>query len=214
MADRPYLPESPIELTPNWLSAVLAGEVMNVQQRVLGDGQGFMGDVIHLQLDSSDSHIPSTLVAKLPKKNNRVFGELLGVYEREIMFFREFSERMPVRVPRMYFSEFDRDKGSENQRAIIGALDRWPAFMGRFIGWTANHIAAAKKRRYLLLIEYLDGMNPGDQVAGLDLDQCAQVLRSIAAMHRAYWDDSKLVDHFWLLHLDIDARMQIGRAHV
>jgi hypothetical protein len=112
MAERDYLPETPEELTAAWLSDVLGTEIANVQREILGEEQGFMGDVVRLELESSDSQLPRYVVAKLPKKANRVMGELLGVYEREIMFFREFSEELPIRAPQLYFSEFDRDRGS------------------------------------------------------------------------------------------------------
>ena len=101
---RPYLPETPEELTASWLSTVLGGEVQAVQQKVLGDGQGFMGDVVLLHIESPDPSVPKSVVAKLPKKANRVMGELLGVYEREIMFFREFAHDLPVRAPQLFFS--------------------------------------------------------------------------------------------------------------
>jgi Ser/Thr protein kinase RdoA (MazF antagonist) len=210
MAERDYLPETPEELTAAWLSDVLGTEIANVQREILGDEQGFMGDVVRLELESSDSQLPRYVVAKLPKKANRVMGELLGVYEREIMFFREFSEELPIRAPQLYFSEFDRDRGSEKQKEILRAIDRWPAFLNRLIGWLATHIAAAKKRRYLLLIEFYEGMEPGDQLAGVDLAACQRVLRGIAPMHSRYWDDPVLDQHFWLLDFDIDARMRQG----
>ena len=210
MAEKAYLPETPEELTPGWLSEALGVDVASVQLEVLGDDQGFMGDVVRLVLESADSPLPRYLVAKLPKKANRVVGELLGVYEREIMFFRAFSSDFPVRIPRLYFSEFDHDKGSEKQREIIRWLDSLPAFLSWLIGWAAYKIAGAKRRRYLLLIEYLDGMQVGDQVLGLDAQRCQQVLESIAPMHRKYWAHPTLDEHFWLQEFDIDARMRQG----
>lgn len=213
---RPYLPETPEELTASWLSTALGGEVQAVQQKVLGDGQGFMGDVVLLHLESPDPSVPRAVVAKLPKKANRVMGELLGVYEREIMFFREFAHDLPVRAPKLFFSEFDRDKGSEKQGEILRSIDRMPAFMSTLIGALGTMIAGAKKRRYLLLIEFFEDMHPGDQLAGLDVSACQQVLRSIAPLHKKYWQQPQLKDHFWLLELDIDARLRQGifKQHV
>lgn len=210
MANREFLPETPVEITADWLSTVLGGKVSSSQYRELGAGQGFMGDVLRVDIESADPDLPAQLVAKLPKKENRVFGELLGVYEREIMFFREFAEDLPIRAPRMYFSEFDRDKGSEKQGEILRSLDNVPLFLNGVIGFVGALIAGAKKRRYMLLIEYFGDMAPGDQLAGLDAEACAQVLRSIAPLHREFWLSEKLQGHFWLLELDIDARMRQG----
>ncbi len=209
-AEREYLPETPEELTSDWLGSVLNGPVQAVEQNVLGAGQGFMGDVLHLVLTSASPDVPKHLVAKLPKKANRTMGELIGVYEREIMFFREFGEAVPIRLPRLFFSEFDRDKGSENQREILRQADKIPRFMSGALTFVGRLIAGAKKRRYMLLIEYLEGMEPGDQLAGLDVEGCRRVLESIAPMHGKYWGDSALEGHFWLLELDIDARMRHG----
>jgi len=207
---RDFLPETPEELTPQWLGDALGGAITGARQHALGDGKGFMGDVLRLDIETADPNVPRSMVAKLPKKANRVFGELLGVYEREIMFFREFGPTLPIRAPKMYYSEFDRDKGSEKQEEILRALDRLPKFLGSAIGVVGMFIAAAKKRRYLLLIEYLQDMQPGDQLLGLDPETCADVLRSVAPLHRKYWEAPEIDDHFWLLPLDIDARIRQG----
>ena len=209
-AKRAYLPETPEELTADWLSGVLGGTVDAVDRHVLGDGQGFMGDVLRLDVKSADPNVPKALVAKLPKKANRVFGEMLGVYEREIMFFREFGANLPVRAPKLFFSEFDRDKGSEKQGEILRSLDRAPLFLSGLISALGAPIAGAKKRRYMLLIEFFGDMQPGDQLAGLNVSACRQVLRSIAPLHQKFWRDESLESHFWLLELDIDARIRQG----
>lgn len=209
-AKRPYLPETPEELTAAWLSTALGSEISAVVRTPLGDGQGFMGDILRLDLEAKDAAIPPALVAKLPKKANRVMGELLGVYEREIMFFREFGDRVPIQVPRLYYSEFDRDKGSEKQEEILRAVDRLPRFFGKLISGLGTAIAASKKRRYLLLMEYFGHMQPGDQLAGLSVSECRQVLSAIAPLHRQYWQSRELDNRFWLLPMDVDARIRHG----
>ena len=211
--DRAYLPETPEELTADWLSDALGGSISDVRVTPLGDGQGFMGDVLKLELTGEG--VPASVVAKIPKKANRVMGELLGVYEREIMFFRDFAHRVPLRIPKSYYSEFDRDAGSEKQREILRAIDKIPLLFSRPINFLGRKIAASKQRRYMLLIEFLEGMSPGDQLVGLDAAGCEQVLRSIAGLHGEFWgqlDDERLAqsDYFWLLPLDIDARLRHG----
>ena len=203
------LPELPSEITPAWLSSVLGYEVEGVILETLGTEHGFMGDVIRAKL-KGDNHLPASVVIKLPKKENRVFGELLGVYEREIMFFREFGESTSLQIPKYYYSEFDRDKGSEHQGQILALLDRLPLFMSRWINALGSKIAASKNRRYILVIEDLSFMQPGDQIVGLDLEGCNHVLTGIAKMHRHYWKTNALDNHFWLLKLDIDANLRFG----
>ena len=145
MADkRAFLPETPEQITTDWLSTVLGSEVRDVDIRALGDGQGFMGDVLLLTLDGPSPELPSCLVAKMPKKSNRTMGEMLGVYEREVMFFRDFGSDLPIRVPRLYFSEFDRDKGSEKQGEVLRSLSRVPLFLAHLVGVIGGFIAASK----------------------------------------------------------------------
>lgn len=209
-----FLPETPEEITREWLGDVLDHRVDALTTSDLGEGVGFMGDVLKLQYAGAERS--GMLVAKLPKKANRVMGELLGVYEREIMFFRTFAHSLPVRVPALIFSAFDTDRGSENQREILARIDRLPLFMSKLVSAAGSYVAGSKKRRYCLLIEYLDGMRPGDQLAGLDVEGCVQVLQTIAPMHRTYWNDAALDTHFWLLPVNIDARLRFGmfKQHV
>ncbi len=178
-----------------------------IKLKELGSEHGFMGDVIRAEL-KGDNLLLKSVVIKIPKKENRGFGELLGVYEREIMFYREFGMSKSLQVPKSYYSEFDRDKGSENQAKIIALLNRLPLFMVRWVNSVSTKIAASKSRRYILVIEDLSFMKPGDQVAGLGLKGCNQVLTGIAKMHRHYWKNKALTKHFWLLKLDIDHRLR------
>ena len=67
------LPELPNEITSNWLSSVLGYEVEEAIQETLGIERGFMGDVIRVHL-KGDKRLPPSVVIKLPKKVNRVFG--------------------------------------------------------------------------------------------------------------------------------------------
>ena len=206
-----YLPETLEELTPDWLSTALGYPVRDARAKVLGEGKGFMGDVIRLNLDTPESSQPESVIAKLPKRANRAMGELIGVYEREIMFFRTLGDQLPVRIPHMRYSGFDRDKGSENQEAILRAFDRMPLFLHGLIGAFGMKVAAAKKRRYILLIEDLGAMRAGDQLEGLDERQAGDVLEAIAPMHRHFWRKDALRGHFWLLPLDVDARLRHAR---
>ena len=66
--ERSYIPETPEALTPEWLSTALGVGVTGVGQRVLGEGQGFMGDVLRLTLQSDDTAAPVSVVAKIPKR--------------------------------------------------------------------------------------------------------------------------------------------------
>lgn len=206
-----FMPELPEQLTAEWLTEVLGVDVDAVDQTVLGEGQGFMGDILRLTLSSSSEGAPASIIAKLPKRANRGMGEMIGVYEREIMFFRTLAEEMPVRIPKLVYADFDRDRGSESQEKILRFLDRMPRFLIGAIAAAGARIAAGKQRRYVLLIEDLATMQPADQLAGLDGEGCKRVLGAIAPMHRHFWGGERLRGHFWLLPHDVDARLRHGR---
>ena len=202
------LPETPEELTALWLSGALGWPIRAVERQILGKGQGFLGDLVRLRLLSDSADAPASVIAKLPKKANRAIGEMLGVYEREILFYRDLAPQVPARTPQIYFSHFERDAGSEKQKQILGVFDRMPGFVHPWIASLGAKIAAGKKRKYLLIMEDLGNLEPGDQLAGASTEQCAQVLAHIASTHRVFWKDSRLAEKFWLLPMDLDARMR------
>ena len=204
----PDLPEVPEELTADWLSGALGWPISAVERQMLGKGQGFLGDIIRLRLTSDAADAPATVIAKLPKKANRATGEMLGVYEREILFFQDLAGKVPARTPKIYFSHYDRDAGSEKQKPILKTFDRMPGFLTPLIALMGAKVAAGKNRKYLLIMEDLGTLDVGDQLAGASIEQCAQVLGHIASTHRSFWNASELDEKFWLLPMDIDARMR------
>ncbi|MDA1075366.1 MAG: phosphotransferase [Proteobacteria bacterium] len=211
-----YIPETPAELTPQWLTQVLTESgiltdgqhVISTTQEVLGDGEGFLGDLLRLNLtyDHSDAG-PASMVAKLPKLANRAVGELLGAYERETLYYLDLAARVPLNAPRLYFGDFDRDKASEKQLQILRAADSMPAWLSSLTANLGRFIAARKKRRYILLLEDIDDARPGDQLRGVSLADADRVLQEIACVHAEFWGTTP-VEHFWLMPLDVDTNMR------
>lgn len=222
MAQTPdlFIPETPEELTADWLTTALAevtgnqARVTSLQQQVLGEGEGFLGDLLRLmptyELADSGVLLPDSLIAKLPKLENRTMGEMLGAYERENMFYLTLANDLPVATPKLYYAELDRDADSENQLEILRSLDKLPHFMVGAITKIGSWVANRKKRRYILLIEDINNAAPGDQVAGADAGRAQQVVEALARLHAHYWQSASLDGHFWLLPMDVDARMKHG----
>ena len=203
-------------ITGEWLtdalrtSGVLSTDqrVSRVHQQQLGEGEGFLGDILRLTLTYStrDSNLPGTMIAKLPKLANRAMGELLGAYERENLFYMDMAASLPVSTPTMYYGDFDRDKASEKQEQILRVANRMPRWLNNPMTGLARRIAAGKHRRYILLLEDIQA-EPGDQLRGASVSRCAQVLKAIAKAHAVYWNEP-LTDRFWLLPLNIDSHMR------
>lgn len=208
-----FIPESVEDLSPDWLTRELsrAGflEDARVKARkvtILGEGEGFLGVIARLALEfeGDPKQCPRSLVAKLPLAANRAMGEMLGVYEREVLFYQDLASSVPVRTPKLYFGALDRDRGSENQEAIMRAFERIPSWLAAPAYLAGMWIARRKKRRYLVLMEDLAGCRSGDQLEGASVDDCRLVLEHTARVHAAFWQSEKLHGHFWLLPQTID----------
>ena len=211
-----FIPERLDDLTPEWLTMALrqgghlpeAGEVTSVEREVLGEGEGFMGDIARLRLSYAGGEGPATVVAKIPRLENRAVGELIGIYERESCFYEELAGDVPVMLPHLYFSDFDRNAMPERQEKVKGLANHAPDWLmprlTRVALWAANRT----KRRYLLLLEDLGDAKPGDQLAGTDPEGCAVILRSIAKAHAALWESPALENRYWLVPLAGDSRVR------
>jgi hypothetical protein len=208
-ADDPGIPDRLDEITPAWLTAVLRtrghlghASVRSIDQEILGDGQGFMGAIARLSLafDGDPGNAPRTLIAKLPTpvEQNRVMGEVLGSYWREIHFYEELSAMMPVRVPRVYYADLTPDPMREKQDQLVRLLDRLPAWILKLLMYASGWLAGRNAHRYVLLLEDLAPARVGDQVAGGSNESCAQVLRTAAQLHAAFWQSPVLDEKFWL----------------
>lgn len=216
---KPFIPENIDQLTPDWLTSVLCergfldgDRVVSVSHEILGDGEGFLGVIARMTLtyDHAAPGAPRSLIAKLPQAANRAMGELLGAYERESLFYEELASKVPLRTPVLYYSAFDRDRGSEQQAKIMALVDRIPVGMAQATVGLGKWVAGRKKRRYILLMEDLATARLGDQVAGGSPGDCERLLAAVAPAHAAFWGGQRLQDQFWILSQNIDARMRYG----
>ncbi|MCY3505483.1 MAG: phosphotransferase [Chloroflexi bacterium] len=211
-----FIPERIEDLTPEWLTTTLRegghlspeGSVTSAEREILGEGEGFMGDIARLRLSYEGREGPASVVSKMPRLENRAFGELVGVYERESCFYEEFSGEVPVALPRVYHSDFDRHAVSDRQKGTMSLANRLPQPLLPRVTRMALWAAGRRKRRYVLLLEDLGDATSGDQLAGTDTEACAVVLRSIAEMHAALWESPALEGHYWLVPLAGDSRVR------
>ena len=203
------IPKTVDELSAAWLTRALResgalreARVTHVERELLGEGEGFMGQVIRLrlELDRPEEDAPQTLIAKLPTNvpENRSIGELLGAYEREILFYDALAPALPLRTPRVYYSAME--AGSTSERDAQGAemLDRWPMWAIRLMMTLVTWMASRRTRSYVLLIEDVAPGRVGDQIKGCTTDEARQILRDIAKVHAQYWDSAELAESYWL----------------
>jgi hypothetical protein len=203
------IPEHLEEITPEWLTEALRtrgwlanGTVQKVEREVLGEGEGFMGVIgrLRLDFDGEPGGAPASLIAKLPTpiESNRVMGEILGAYWREIHFYREMATGFPVRVPELYYADLTPDAMRERQDELIGKIDRLPNWLLLVLMWSSSWLVKRNAHRYVLLIEDLAPARVGDQLAGVEPADCARVLDAAAIVHADFWEKPVLDQHFWL----------------
>ena len=104
--DVPYCVE---DLTADWLSRGLqasgvidGSEVTDFAMNVLGDQVGFNGEVIIITPTYSPpaERAPASLVLKIPTASkNRILGQTMGLYEKEIRFYRDLRGDLKIRTP-------------------------------------------------------------------------------------------------------------------
>ncbi len=117
------IPASPDVVTPAWLTQALRSAgilthttVASCDMERIGEGQGFTGRLARFRLayDVAEEGAPPSLVAKFPATNPHVRALLnrLGIYAREIRFYKEVAQAGGVRTPRAYYTAFDHETGA------------------------------------------------------------------------------------------------------
>lgn len=208
MASNPFIPLSLSEVTAEYLTDALrsagvlpSGSVTQFQSRVIGEGAGFMGDVVDLSVTYSDGiDGPRRFVLKIPTATkNREIGQTLGVYEREIRFYRELQPQMKVRTPRHYFSAMDTTLDPETGLKALRVVHGLPIWLIRLLLPLLNWINGKSEWHFVLLIEHLRDYRIGDQVRGCSIDESRRVLKSMATMHAQFRDSEALETFPWLV---------------
>jgi len=104
-------PAAPDALTRRWLSAALGTAVDAFDLAPLGEGVGVIGSVNRVRLRGAGA--PASVIIKFPSPSadNRAVAQTYDMYGREVKFYREQAELVPVRTPHCYAAEFDAGSG-------------------------------------------------------------------------------------------------------
>jgi hypothetical protein len=85
--------------------------VAEVEHERIGVGVGIVGQLARLNLryEGDAKGAPGSVVVKIPSEypENRAVGDHFRFYEREGRFYREISDKLPVRTPRCYWNHID-----------------------------------------------------------------------------------------------------------
>lgn len=208
------IPLTIADLDSQWLVEIfrlnnIAPEaVERIEWDIIGEGAGFMGDVIRLSPQLKNQESGEALILKLPTaSSNRKVGQSLGFYEREIRFYREFQQLMPVRTPRMIYAAMEESIPPERGLAIMQLINRlpigllWPIFL--LLNWLTSKIT----KRYALVIEDLGQHRPGDQVAGCSPQDAKIALSAMACMHATFLDNKLLPETPWIIPMELTIKL-------
>lgn len=166
------IPASLDEVSAAWLAQVTGFPVTSAQLQVIGQGEGFLGQLARVTLgygDTTPPGAPTSAIVKLPTQDpgGKQIGLMMGVWERESRFYDEIGAQMKVRIPKVYANLADSAGGN-----------------------------------YAIVMEDLAPMHPADQVTGATPDQARRVIDELAVIHGTWWDSPALKQLPWMPGLD------------
>jgi Phosphotransferase enzyme family len=96
-------------ITASWLAERTGWAVDDVDATVIGSGEGFMGRLARVSIVSDDPTVPTSVILKQPTDDPGalMIGQMMRVWEREYLFYRDIAPRMNVRVPVAYVNDLD-----------------------------------------------------------------------------------------------------------
>jgi hypothetical protein len=168
---RPDIVRSAADVTPEWITEVLAGAGALADGRVVGVtaspvGTGQMADTARLALtyDRADAG-PLSVVGKFASSDeqSRATGLALRAYEIEVRFYQEVATRVAARVPALFAAEVEQDTG-----------------------W------------FTLILEDIVGARQGDQIEACSPEVAAAALEEMAGLHAPCWEAADLAGLDWL----------------
>lgn len=125
---------TPAEISNEWLATTLTAagfdrcEVTESSVEPIGTGQAAACARIRLVYADSASSAPATLIAKYPaeSKLSRTSATSMGIYRREVEFYRDVAPRLSISLPEIYYLDVD-DSG---EQFLILMEDLAPARQG------------------------------------------------------------------------------------
>ena len=113
-------PSHPDDITPEWLTGRLHEAVVLQRGNVTGFrwepiGTGQVGDSARISLSYDQAGGgPATVAGKFPAANptSRGTAAMMGLYTKEVRFYRDLAQQLDVRVPATYAAEVNDDGSS------------------------------------------------------------------------------------------------------
>ena len=211
------VPYSLKEINAEWLTTALRENgiideafVKEVAHHALGDDAGFNGEVAILKLQYSDPNItaPTSMVLKIPTASkNRIMGQTMGLYEKEIRFYRDLKPLLASRTPQHYYSALDAADDPDVIIERLTGLNKMPMWLIAVFTKLATWMVASTPRKYVLLIEDLSDYRMGDQMQACSAEDTKRVLSSMASIHAQFWNSDQLATMTWIAPVSTTSRV-------
>jgi len=161
-------------------------------------GEGFSGLTLRVDLewDNFEEGIPKTVLVKFPSTDskNRALLERDGAYDREFDFYERFSDRFPVKVPKLFYSVRDPISDIESRRKLNKRIELLPNGAAKFLGGNARKFIRPSSRRYALITEFIEGARTTTTENLAPEKDLFEILDSLAIIHAHWWRHPLLDD--------------------
>ncbi|MCZ6801976.1 MAG: hypothetical protein O7F12_15965 [Nitrospirae bacterium] len=116
------IPATPQDITPTWLTHALQSTgtltnsvVISVNASPLEAGKGYTTQLARLSVsyDPPEPDAPLSLFCKLPTTHEETLSlaKRLGIYQREVRFYEQLADKVPIRTPQRYYSCYNSENG-------------------------------------------------------------------------------------------------------
>ena len=200
-----FIPQTEEEMTVEWLTECFResgiannASVISFSSKEPESGEGFSGLTLRVDLewDNFEEGIPKTVLVKFPSTDskNRALLERDGAYDREFDFYERFSDRFPVKVPKLFYSVRDPISDIESRRKLNKRIELLPNGAAKFLGGNARKFIRPSSRRYALITEFIEGARTTTtENLAPEKDLC-EILESLAVIHAHWWRHPLLDD--------------------
>ena len=200
-----FIPQTEEEMTVEWLTECFResgiannASVISFSSKDPESGEGFSGLTLRVDLewDNFEEGIPKTVLVKFPSTDskNRALLERDGAYDREFDFYERFSDRFPVKVPKLFYSVRDPISDIESRRKLNKRIELLPNGAAKFLGGNARKFIRPSSRRYALITEFIEGARTTTTENLAPEKDLFEILDSLAIIHAHWWRHPLLDD--------------------
>ena len=193
-----FIPQTEEEMTVEWLTECFResgiannANVISFSSKEPESGEGFSGLTLRVDLewDNFEEGIPKTVLVKFPSTDskNRALLERDGAYDREFDFYERFSDRFPVKVPKLFYSVRDPISDIESRRKLNKRIELLPNGAAKFLGGNARKFIRPSSRRYALITEFIEGARTTTTENLAPEKDLFEILDSLAIIHAHWW---------------------------